>query len=249
MRAFVFTDQALSGQAGRFVWLAWNTERSENAALNRPFPVDALPTFFVVDPTTEKVALRWVGGATVAQMTKLLDDGRAAVAAGSGAAPRATGPAAGADRAFASAEAAYGRKDYAAAAKGYADALAAAPPGWKHDARAVESRLYALTRLEDNVAASALARDAFPRLRHTPSAANVAATGLDAALALPAEQAGRAELVATLEADARAVLADRALAVAADDRSGVFGSLIDARDDAHDSTGSRRVTLAWSAFL
>src|SRR3989442_2908800 len=79
MRAFVFRDKALARQAGRFVWLEVDTEKSQNAALRKKFPIQALPTFLVVDPDSEKVVLRWVGGATVSQLERILDDGRAAV--------------------------------------------------------------------------------------------------------------------------------------------------------------------------
>ena len=41
-----------------FVWLAIDTEKPENAAFKRKFPVEALPTFLVLDPKTETAALR-----------------------------------------------------------------------------------------------------------------------------------------------------------------------------------------------
>jgi len=66
MRAFVFTDPALESRAGRFVWLEIDTEKAENSAFLEKFPVDSLPTFFVLDPRDERVARRWVGSLTVA---------------------------------------------------------------------------------------------------------------------------------------------------------------------------------------
>src|SRR5687767_6303047 len=59
MRAFVFTDPALAGQASRFVWLEIDTEKAKNAAVRKRLAVSALPTFFVLDPRDERVALRW----------------------------------------------------------------------------------------------------------------------------------------------------------------------------------------------
>src|SRR5436190_19093470 len=79
MRAFVFTDKSLASEAGRFAWLEMDTENPVNAPLRAKFPVEALPTFFIVDPADEKVALRWVGGMTLAQLDKILDDGVVAV--------------------------------------------------------------------------------------------------------------------------------------------------------------------------
>ena len=272
MRAYVFTDPALARQAGQFVWLEMDTEKKENAAFRTKFPVVALPTFFVVDPATEKVALRWVGGATVSQLEGILEDGRIAVARGVPATARATAggkPAAPgdapataqgsskssgksakvADAALARAEALYGEGKDADAAKAYQEALAAAPADWPRYGRAVESLLFALSRSDQHEAAATLARDAFPRLAKTPSAANVAASGLGSALEIATESPQRAALVTVLEADTRAVVDDLALPVAADDRSGAFIVLLDARKAAKDSAGAHNVAVQWSAFL
>ena len=75
MRAYVFTDRALQRHAGQFVWLSLDVEKAENAIYKKRYGVDALPMFFVLDPKTEKAALRWVGGATVPQLQKILADG------------------------------------------------------------------------------------------------------------------------------------------------------------------------------
>ena len=45
MRAFVFTDPALARHAGRFVWLALDNEKPQNAAIMQRLKVVALPTF------------------------------------------------------------------------------------------------------------------------------------------------------------------------------------------------------------
>src|SRR5262245_22293103 len=132
MRAYVFTDPALARHAGRFVWLELDNEKAKNAPVSKRLDVRALPTFFVLDPATEKVALRWVGGATVAQLEKILDDGRLAVERG-GPAPtpaKSAAPSA-ADRALARADSLYGAGANPQAAAAYGQALAAAPAGWK----------------------------------------------------------------------------------------------------------------------
>jgi tetratricopeptide (TPR) repeat protein len=251
MRAYVFTDPALKKRAGQFVWLELDNEKAKNAAVSKKLDVRALPTFFILDPVSEQVALRWVGGATVSQLDRMLDDGRAAVAMAQGEAPSAGAGkgAEGANRALVRAERLYGASDYAGAAAAYGEALAAAPAGWPQYSRAVESRLFALTSVDSSEAAAILARDAYPRLRRTPSAANVAASGLDAALALPAEHPQRAALVKELTIDSREVVRDSTLAVAADDRSGTFIALLDERHDAKDDPGARDVARQWAAFL
>src|SRR5215470_8754417 len=78
MRAYVFTDKALTRQAGRFVWLSINTEKKGSAEFLKKFPVPAWPSFFIIDPRSEKAVLRWVGSATVSQLSKLFDDGQRA---------------------------------------------------------------------------------------------------------------------------------------------------------------------------
>jgi hypothetical protein len=248
MRAYVFTDASLASQAGRFVWLEIDTERPANAALRKKLQIAALPSFFVLDPTDERVALRWVGGATAPHLSRILDDGRAAVAAGSTArGPRTA--ATPADRALARADSLYGLAEYGAAADGYRNAVQAAPDGWSRYGRTVESLLYALGQVDSSERCARTALEAYPRLKRSPSTANVAASGLDCALSLPEGNPSRAGLVAALEPIARSVAADRSLPMAADDRSAVYITLLDARKAARDSTGAHEVALAWSAFL
>ena len=244
MRAYVFTDRALASQAGRFVWLELDTEDPRNAAIRKRLDIPALPTFFIVDPADERVALRWVGGATVAQLKRILDDGAMAVRE-PGLPPREGG----ADAAFARAERLYGAADWAAAAGAYEEALAHAPEGWAHYARSVESALFAYSSVDSNEKLARLAHDAYPRLARTSSSANVAGSGLDAALALPAGHPERAAWVDFFERGCRDILADPSIALAGDDRSAVYIALLDARHDAKDDAGARQVAGAWASFL
>jgi len=241
MRAFVFTDESLTRHAGRFVWLEIDTEKKQNAALKKQLGVPALPTYFVLDPADEKVALRWVGGFTVAQLERLLDDGVAAVRGGAGRS--------GADAALAQADRAYGEGRDSLAVVAYREALAQAPPGWPQYSRVVEALLFALDRTGDHAAEAELAREAYPRLKGTASGANVAGSGLGAALSLPDSAPQRGALVAAFEAGVREVLADTALGIADDDRSGLHLGLLGARQDAKDEEGAKRVATEWSAFL
>ncbi len=134
MRAFVFNDKSLERRAGQFVWLSINTEKAGNAGTLSRFPVEAWPSFFVIDPRAEKVALRWVGGARLPQVEKLLDDGRRAVAGGGR----------GVDEILGRADRLYGEKKNVEAIAAYREALAKAPPHWKPRARATEWPLFAL---------------------------------------------------------------------------------------------------------
>jgi tetratricopeptide (TPR) repeat protein len=241
MKAFVFTDESLRAEAGRFVWLAIDTEKESNAFVQEKYPIDAWPTFLVVDPKDERVAQRWVGGATVPQLRKLLDDGRAAVAGDV--------QGVGFEAAFARAERSYADRKFADAARAYQEALRLAPPEWPRYAHAVESLLFALAKGEDCATSIEVARGALPRLRETPSILSVSGTGLDCALQAPATDPARAENIALFEKTAREAIANPRVQAAADDRSGVYIALVEARKDAKDEAGARKTALEWSAFL
>jgi tetratricopeptide (TPR) repeat protein len=239
MRAFVFTDKKLERRAGQFVWLSINTEKKENAPVLTKFPVEAWPSFFVVEPQSEKVVLRWVGGATVAQVDKILDDGRAAT----------KGRERGVDEILARADRLYGEGKNADAVREYRLALAQAPEGWPRYARATESLLFALDVLKESRSCAETARAAFPRLARTSSAANVAALGLTCATRIDGADPSRADLIAALAEDARAVIAAPPADAAADDVSSVYEALADEREEAKDIDGRRRVLSDWAAYL
>jgi tetratricopeptide (TPR) repeat protein len=239
MRAFVFTDKALARHAGQFVWLSIDGEKPGNASFLTKFPVEAWPSFYVLDPRTEKVALRWVGGATVGQVAKILDDGRQAV----------RGREKGVEEILARADRSYGEGKNAEAVRDYREALSAAPKNWPRYGRAVESLLFALQRTHDQKGCAETAREAFAKLRRTSSAANVAASGLDCALALKPEEPARAELVSALAADCREVLSERRPDIAADDISSVYDVLASEREAAKDEEGRKKVLSERAGFL
>ncbi len=238
MRAFVFTDKALERQAGRFVWLSINTEKKENAAVLGKYPVKVWPSFYVIDAAAEKIVLRWVGGATVSQMVRVLDDGEKA--AGGKTVP---------GTALADADRFYAEGKYAEAAAAYRKALETLEPGASSTPRAVESLLFALNSSDQKAACAVAAQDAFPGLRSTPSAANVAGSGLDCALAIKDDDPRKAGLVAALAAQAREVVDGPKTGLAADDVSAVYGSLADEREAAKDEPGRKKVLESWAAYL
>src|SRR5438034_5224307 len=163
MRAFVFTDKALERYAGQFVWLAVDTENSANASFLTKYPINVWPTLMIIDPKKESVALRYAGGATLPQLTKLLNDGAKVVG---GAKNKA-------DEAIARGDGLVNEKKSAEAAAAYAEAIKAAPKNWSRFGRASESLIFALyvSRDYDRCATEALAL--YPRLVGTYSAASV----------------------------------------------------------------------------
>jgi len=239
MRAYVFTDKALERYAGRFVWLSIDTEAAKNNAFLKAHPISVWPTLLILDPN-DKVVFRYAGGATVPQIRKLLDDGERAAHGSHGKA----------DTLLIHADALAAQGKQAEAAKEFDEAIAAAPKSWPRLGRASESLVFALLQSQNPQRCAERALALYPRVRGTSSAVNVASTGLSCATELDAKSWNRSELIAGLEKDTRETLAaaDK-IAMSADDRSGLYESLVDARAEAKDEAGANKLREEWAAFL
>jgi tetratricopeptide (TPR) repeat protein len=241
MRAFVFTDPALTSRAGQFVWLEMNADDERNAALAERLSVEAFPTFFVLDPADESVVMRREDGMTVAEMDAFLEEARRAAAGKGSPSP--------VEAALLRADRLNGETKKPEAAAAYREALDQAPAGWPPYGRAAVALLFLQQSLEEEAKCLALAREALPRLAGASAAVMVARSGLDCALGLKKEDTGRAAAIAEMEAATRRTLADPTLGAIADDVSSSYMSLIRARKDAGDATGATKDAEAWAAFL
>ena len=232
-------DPALERYAGRFVWLSINTEDAKNAAFLKRYPIPALPTLLVLDAKRDDVALRYVGGATVPQLRKMLDDADKTYRA------RAQSQS---DKLLTRADslAAAGKNDEAI--KAFEQALAAAPKSWPRFGRTAESLMFSLS-MSDEARCAARALELYPRVKGTSSAANVAATGLSCAASMDKENKDRPALLDSLEKATRETFDDKKLVMADDDRSGLYMALIDARDAAGDDDAVAKLHGEWAAFL
>lgn len=239
MRAYVFTDKSLEPYAGRFVWLSIDTENVKNANFLKKYPVSVWPSFYVIDPKSEKIVFRWTGGATVSQLRRILDDAGKTRKKG----------ASQSDQLFARAEKLYGENKYAQAAAAYREALAATPVTSSRYGRAMESLLFSLVMAKQHHECARAALDAYGKLKSSPSAANIAAFGLDCALSIPAGQASRKELIPPLEQAAKEVMGNPKITMSGDDRSGIYQILEAAREDAGDQAGKLALLNEHSAFL
>jgi tetratricopeptide (TPR) repeat protein len=235
MRAFVFTDAALARYAGRFVWLAVDTENAVNAGFLKKYPIRVMPTLLILDPDKEQVALRYAGGATVPQLEKLFADGERAVRG-------ATGPA---DAALLRGDQLANEGKTGEAARAYLEAVDTAPKGWSRLGRAAESLTFALYMAHDYPACAARALELYPRLRGTYSSANVASNGLACASELPEHGA----TFESLEKACRETLDDPKIPLSGDDRSGLYETLIGAREAVKDEAGRRKLVEEWAAYL
>ncbi len=236
MRATVLKDPALVKLAGRFVRLEIDTEKPGNAAFLEAFPIEVWPTFLVVDPATERVVLKWLGTATSPDLAKLLADGELAVRGGEAETP--AGLLARADRANGA-----GKVEEAIAL--WREAMEKGGPGWERRARVLESLAMALQSSKPQACAELAVGEA-PGMARTQSFANVVSIGLSCATS--AEDASWApKAVAALEP--LALEAVRQRGVLADDRAGLYEGLVEARKEAKDDAGARRVAEEWWRFL
>jgi tetratricopeptide (TPR) repeat protein len=240
MRAYVFTDKALQPYVGRFVWLAIDTENAKNAPFLVKHPVQGVPMLFVVDPTKDSVVLRYAGGATVSQLKKLLDDGERAV--GLGEPTKVDAILKGADRL-----AAAGKNR--AALNMYEQVIAKAPKTWDQMGRTAESYVFVLQVAQLNERCAKAARRLYPRIKGTASAANVASSGLSCAADLDKKVASRRELIDVLEKETREAFDDPNIEMSGDDRSGLYQTLIEAREAVGDKQGTVKLQSEWAAFL
>jgi len=237
MRAYVYTDKSLERYAGRFVWLSVNTEAPQNAAFLKRYPIPALPTLLVLD-ADGKVRTRYVGGASVTQLGKLLDDASAKA--------NVTDVA---EKSLLEADRLAADGKHAEAVKAYENALAHAAKGWRKYGRTAESMLFSMSMADDNEHCAMRAIEIYPRVKGTVSAATVASSGLSCAIAVDEKQEKRAQWMATLEKETREVFDDPKITLSGDDRSGLFITLIDARDAVKDEAGSLELKKQWAAFL
>ena len=239
MRAYVFTDNALASEAGQFVWLSINVEKAENAALREKLALKALPTYYVLDPEDERIALRWVGGATPAQLKRILADARVAVNEEGG----------DLETLLARADWLNGEGKSDEASLAYEEVLESAPENWSSRDRVIETLLLELALNGGEEKCAVLAYESYPALSRTSSALNVAALGLDCALLLPEDFPDRKTIIASLEEATRITIEDESVLASADDRSGAYVALLTARQKANDEEGAKQVTSEWVLFL
>jgi len=240
MRANVFTDKALERYAGRFVWLAVDTENSSNADFLTTYPINVWPTLLIVDPRKEKIALRYLGGATVPQLRKLLTDGERL---------SGTKPQIASDKLMIEADQLAAEKKNAEAARLYARAIDQAPKNWSRLGRAAEALEFSTYMAQDYQGCVDAAVRLLPKLEGTASGANVAAVGLGCATELDAKAPNRTSLIETLEKATRAARDDPKIPLSGDDRSGLYESLVSAREALKDENGAHALREQWATFL
>jgi tetratricopeptide (TPR) repeat protein len=75
MKRFVFPDAGLRPVKDAVVWLSIDSENPKNNAFLDRFPLDAWPTFLVIEPRSERVVGRWIGAASVNDFRAFVQEG------------------------------------------------------------------------------------------------------------------------------------------------------------------------------
>jgi thiol-disulfide isomerase/thioredoxin len=240
MRAYVFSDPALAKVQNHFVWLSVDTENPVNSGVLSRFPVDVWPTLLVVEPSTQTPVRRWLGSATANELVARLDAVDKSWRAGSADL---------AQRELAEGAALVAAGKRAEAAVAYRSAAAATLAGTAEHAQAVELLVLQLSLTRQAADCTRTARNELPNLAPGTSLANVAGTGLECALQLPETDSDRLAAAPVLEARVVELCRDTAVPMLADDRSGLFQTLVEARRERGDVAGALTAAAEWAKYL
>ncbi len=137
----------------------------------------------------------------------------------------------------------------AEAAVAYRAAAAASAPGTVEHAQAVELLVLQLSLTRQSAECSRTARAELGAIPPGTSLATVAGTGLECALRLPEADQERLTDAPVLEAKVMALTRDTGVPMLADDRSGLFETLVDARRERGDAAGALAAAAEWASYL
>ena len=228
MQRYVMSDPGMKPVADEVVWSAIETETEKNKPVVEQFPLDAWPTFLIVDPESEKVLGRWLGSASVQDLRAFVQEGVRAYRAG-GKKPDA------AEAAQRKGDAARNKGDQKTSAAAYARALQLSKPG---DAQRPERLLLlanALRRMRTPDAARSCVRLVLKEMRETGDsslATDFLVHGQGCAEQLPKDDAQAKKLREASIDRLREVLAKKDAPLATDDRSDALANLADLLDEA-----------------
>jgi tetratricopeptide (TPR) repeat protein len=222
MKRFVLDDPGLGAVRDAVVWLSVETEADRNRAFVEKYPIDGLPTFFLIDPAREQVVGRWLGAGTAKELRAFVQEHAAAWATTQDA---GRSPALLATR---TGDQARQRGDLAAAAAAYRTAVRRSPA---HDPQRPERLLLlasALSRLATPEAARECAALGLAEMGHTGSsavAADFAAGAAECAGRLPPGSAEAGRVRDAARARLASLTADEASPLSVDDRSDALANL------------------------
>jgi thiol-disulfide isomerase/thioredoxin len=225
MQRFVLSDPGMKPVADAVVWSSIETERERNKAVVEKYPLDAWPTFLIVDPETEAVLGRFLGAGTVQDLRGFVHDGVEAYAA-KGKPPDA------ATAAQREGDAARNRGDLKATAEAYARSVRLSRPGDPRRPERLNLELMALRRLKDH---RACVQEGLREARNTPDSAlgaDFQSMAFGCARELPEGDAEAQRMIELATARTREIVSRKDAPLAADDRSDALANLSEMLDAA-----------------
>ena len=242
MQAFVLTDALLPGARERFVFLAVDTERPENAEFLRRFAATVWPTFYVLDPEEPAVRGRWLGAASPAEFVRFLDEGARSVELGRAGSLAADDP----RTALLNGDRLAAEKQYEAAAGEYAKALERGGKAWPQRSSTLVARIASLSKGRAFAPCADLGVEAMSDTGTGVNAVDFASFALSCASNLPKEDPRIASLRRKAEQRLSALCQRRPKApvtsrsLTPDDRADACGNLQAVRNELADLPGAKR---------
>ncbi len=227
MTEFVFSDKSIEWHAGKYVWLAVNTEKPAAAAFLARFEMKGWPTYFVLD---EKGALidRVMGTMALADVQALLLRHE-----GGAASPN--------DTVLQEAIVLAAKGDHKTAAARAKTVVDAAPKNWSRRAEAVDFLVNELAASDDVTGCAEVAQRELHALGNGGPAFDVAATLIDCVQDKPRTDLGLARLLE--------ILNDPKTPLSADDRSDGWNTVAETRGRFGDKEGARLAQETRRALL
>jgi thioredoxin-like negative regulator of GroEL len=239
MQSTVFTDPSFASERDKFVWLAMDTDKEQNAQALTKLSISAWPTFYVIG-SDEAVLARFVGAASVQQFHDFLAAGTKAQAGGVAAADARL---LGADRALAI-------KDYDAADTELQAALAAAPKDWPRRPDVLTSLILTKLKKHDTAACLAVADEHIDDTGNAAAASDFLVTAMTCADQRAKDEPDRVKaLRERAVARWQALLADKSAPLSVDDRSDAMASLRETLDALGKTDLAKQTAEAQRALL
>jgi thioredoxin-like negative regulator of GroEL len=239
MQSTVFTDPSFQTERDKFVWLAMDTDKEQNAPALTKLSISAWPTFYVLG-NDEAVLARFVGAASVQQFHDFLSAGAKAQAGGIAAA----------DARFLGAERALAIKDYDAADSELAAALTSAPKDWPQRPEVLNQMILTKLKKNDTAGCLAVADEHMDETGNAAAASDFLVTAMTCAEQRAKDDPDRVKAIRERAVTRwQALLADKSAQLSVDDRSDAMASLREALDALGKTDQAKQTAEAQRALL
>lgn len=247
MRNYVLSDASLSPLAERVLLLSVDTDRPENAAFLERYSVSVWPTFFMIEPSNEKVLGVWQGSASVREFRQFVEEGLVEMED----ARSAKAPEGSPERALLEAKAAQAVGDHARAAQAFERAVNAADlakKNWPRRSEALSGLLFSLYRAKDWPRCARLGQQYMPEIQGAAAPADFASMLLACASKLPkGEEQDKARNAAVQRL--LAIIKNPPADASADDRADALAMLAEVQKEGGELDASKKTNEARIALL